>query len=52
MTYVKAGIAVLFCLPGLLMPWRCRVLFSEALGWVAQLVPPALYQVDEVEDED
>lgn len=48
MKYVKAGIAALICLPGLLLPWRCRVLYSEFLGWLAQLVPPSMYQVSEI----
>lgn len=27
---------------GVLMPWRLRIIYSEALGWVAQLLPPSL----------
>ena len=26
----------LICFIGVLLPWRLRVIFSEALGWIAQ----------------
>lgn len=52
MKYAKATIALLVCLPGALMPWRCRIWYSEVLGWLAQLVPPALYQMQDLGEED
>ena len=30
--------AFFICLAGVLMPWRLRVLYSEALGWLVQFV--------------
>jgi len=41
----KITIAFVASAIGVLLPWRLRVLYSEALGWVANLVPPDLYQV-------
>ncbi len=46
MKYLKIAVALPICTAGLLMPWRMRCLFSEALGWVAQLVPPELHNVE------
>ncbi len=46
MRYLKIGIAWTISVTGLLLPWRLRILFSELLGWVAQLVPPDLYTMD------
>jgi hypothetical protein len=42
----KVLVAWSITLLGLLMPWRTRILFSEALGWIAQLVPPSLYTME------
>ena len=30
--------AFFICLAGALLPWRLRVIFSEALGWLVQFV--------------
>jgi len=30
--------AFFICLAGALLPWRLRVIYSEALGWVVQFV--------------
>lgn len=49
---LQIAIAWLISVAGLLMPWRVRILFSELLGWIAQLVPPQLYQLEAVGDED
>jgi len=43
--YVKMAIAIAASLLGALMPWRTRIFFSEALGWIANLVPPDLYRM-------
>ncbi len=45
MRYVKMAIAIVASLLGALMPWRTRIFFSEALGWIANLVPPDLYRM-------
>jgi hypothetical protein len=47
---VKLTVAWCITLLGMLMPWRTRILFSEALGWIAQLVPPSLYTMDGLEE--
>lgn len=31
-------LAFFICLAGVLLPWRLRVLYSEALGWLFQFV--------------
>ena len=46
---VKMTLALCASVLGALMPWRTRVLYSELLGWIAQLVPPDLYRMDDVE---
>jgi hypothetical protein len=46
MRYLKIGIAWTISVTGLMLPWRLRILFSELLGWVAQLVPPDLYTME------
>lgn len=33
---MKRALAFLICLLGALLPFRLRVLYSEALGWIAQ----------------
>jgi len=43
---LKVGIALCASTVGILLPGRARVVYSELLGWVAQLVPPRFYQVD------
>lgn len=43
---VKMTLALTASVLGALMPWRIRVLYSELLGWIAQLVPPDLYRMD------
>jgi len=50
MRWCKIGIALCLSVTGLLLPWRLRILFSELLGWIAQLVPPDLYRMDEQPD--
>ena len=52
MRVLKITIGWLISVTGLLMPWRMRVLFSELLGWIAQLVPPQLYQLEQADDRD
>ena len=47
MKWIKVGLALCVSVTGVLLPWRLRILFSELLGWVAQLVPPDLYRMDE-----
>lgn len=49
-----AKVLVAWCITllGLLMPWRTRILFSEVLGWIAQLVPPSLYTMDGLDEPD
>lgn len=34
--YIKKALGFLFCLIGILLPWRLRVLYSELLGWIFQ----------------
>ncbi len=46
---IKIIIAWSLSVLGLLLPWRARILFSELLGWVAQLVPPELYAMEELD---
>lgn len=31
-------LGLIICLAAVLMPWRLRVVFSEALGWLTQVV--------------
>lgn len=38
MKSVRKAAAFLVCLPGVLLPYRARVLYSEALGWAVQFV--------------
>jgi len=45
MNRVKIGIAFVASAIGLVLPWRARIVFSEVLGRVANLVPPRLYRV-------
>jgi hypothetical protein len=45
MSPVKIGIALVASAIGLVLPWRARILYSELLGRVANLVPPHLYRV-------
>ena len=45
MSPVKIGIAFLASVVGLVLPWRARVVYSELLGRVANLVPPRFYRV-------
>jgi len=51
MKYVKVSIAFALSMAGLLMPWRTRLLFSELLGWAAQILPPATYEVTHRDEE-
>ncbi len=44
--------AWLVSVAGLFMPWRMRILFSELLGWIAQLVPPQLYQLEDLDPKE
>ena len=41
-------ITLAFCVSavGLLLPWRSRILFSEFIGWAAQVVPPSSYELN------
>ncbi len=48
---VKVTISLLASLVGVCLPWRARIIYSEVLGWVAQVVPPRLYLVDDDETE-
>jgi hypothetical protein len=43
---LKIAIAGTISVVGLLLPWRLRVVYSEALGWIAQLVPPSFYRME------
>lgn len=52
MKWIKIGLALWVSVIGVLLPWRLRILYSELLGWVAQLVPPDLYQMDEQPDTE
>lgn len=45
MKCIKIGISYSISAIGLMLPWRARVVFSEALGWAAQVIPPKYYQV-------
>ncbi len=47
MRRVKITIALGAAVVGAALPWRARIAYSEALGWMAQLVPPRFYQVRE-----
>lgn len=38
MKLIRKAAAFLICLPGVLLPHRARVVYSEALGWVVQFV--------------
>ena len=38
MKQARRVLAFFICLAGVLMPWRLRVLYSEALGWLVQFV--------------
>ncbi len=49
MRKLKIGLALAASSVGVFLPYRARVLYSELLGWVAQLVPPSLYQVPDDE---
>jgi hypothetical protein len=51
MRAIQTTLAWLVSVAGLLMPWRARILFSELLGWIAQLVPPQLYQLDAMDEQ-
>jgi hypothetical protein len=42
---LKIGIAFVASAIGLALPWRARVVYSELLGRVANLVPPRFYRV-------
>jgi hypothetical protein len=33
---MKKLLAYIICSIGVLLPWRLRILFAEALGWIAQ----------------
>ena len=46
MRRIKIAIAFGASSVGLLLPWRARIVYSEVLGWVAQLVPPSFTSVD------
>ena len=50
MRRVKVGIAFCASAVGVLLPGRARVIYSEILGWVAQVVPPVFYEVDQSGD--
>ena len=43
MTSLKITLAFCASAVGLLLPWRSRVLFSELIGWIAQIAPPSSY---------
>ncbi len=45
MNPVKIGVAFVASALGLVLPWRARILYSEWLGRVANLVPPRFYRV-------
>lgn len=32
------ALGFLVCAVAVLLPWRCRILFAEALGWVTQFL--------------
>ncbi len=51
MSRIKIAIALGASTVGLLLPWRARVAYSEALGWIAQLVPPSFTSVGIEPDE-
>jgi hypothetical protein len=51
MRRVKIAIALGAAVVGAALPWRARIVYSEALGWMAQLVPPRFYQVREGGDD-
>ena len=38
MRVLRRIMAFAICLPGVLLPWRMRVLYCEALGWLVQFV--------------
>ena len=46
MKYLRIAVAFSLSAVGVLLPWRLRCLFSESLGWLAQVLPPAMYQVE------
>lgn len=50
MRRIKIAIAFGASSVGLLLPWRARIVYSEVLGWIAQLVPPSFTSVDLGED--
>lgn len=47
LAWFKVAVSTPICLLGLLLPHLLRVVYSEVLGWIAQLVPPGLYAVEE-----
>ena len=49
---LKIIIAWSLSILGLVLPWRARILYSELLGWVAQLVPPELYAMEDLDTND
>jgi len=47
LAWLKWAVATPVCILGLLMGNGLRIIYSEVLGWLAQLVPPSLYQLEE-----
>jgi len=35
---LRRYIAFIICLIAILLPWRLRIIYSEAIGWVGQLL--------------
>jgi hypothetical protein len=38
MKFLRRLMAIPICLVGVLLPWRLRIVYAEALGWVTQFV--------------